>query len=196
MKKIFFILLFIFSIFGYGEEKNEGFNIEQPSLEELSLLTIRGEIKSSEIISTMNNEINKLKMELTIAQNRMDIMDKVIGDKNQLTDELENKVEILNLQIRSYQENEENNKNGFEKEVIKKIYQIGIVIALIIIFIFIITLSLLILQGSKNKKVLEEWKDMIELNRVKIDLMDKNYQKYATENKNEIQDDFNFIIRG
>ncbi|MGL4403124.1 MAG: coiled-coil domain-containing protein [Fusobacteriaceae bacterium] len=194
MKKLYLVALLLFSMCIYGEGLNEEFSIEQPPLEELSLLTIRDEIKSSEVIIVMNNEIKKLKLELTVAQKRMDIIDKVIVDKNQLIDELENKVERLNTQIKESQEEEKNNKNGFEKNTIKKIYQIGAVITLLIVFIFIISLSLLVLQGTKNKKMLEEWKDIFELNRNKIDLMD---QKYAVQkNKEEIEDDFDFIIKG
>lgn len=197
MKKLYLMVLFLFSICLYGEVANEEFNIEQPPLEELSLVTIRDEIKSSEVISAINGEITKLKLELTVAQKRMDLMDKIIADKNQLTDELDNKIEILNIQIREYQEKEKNSKEGFEKTAIKKIYQIGAVIALIIVFVFIISLSFLMLQGAKNKKMLEEWKDMFELNRNRMDLMDEKYKKYASpKNKDDIEDDFNFIIKG
>lgn len=197
MKKIYLMVLFLLSICLYGEGVNEEFNIEQPPLEELSLLTIRDEIKSSEVISAMNGEITKLKLELTVAQKRMDLMDKIIADKNQLTDELDNKIELLNIQVKEYQEKEKSNKDRFEKNAIKKIYQIGATIVLIIIFIFIVALSLLMLQGAKNKKMLEEWKDMFELNKNKRDLMNEEHQKYVFQkNKEEIEEDFDFIIKG
>ncbi|MGL4254362.1 MAG: hypothetical protein ACRCU6_04155 [Fusobacteriaceae bacterium] len=197
MKKIYLMVLFLLSICLYGEGVNDEFNIEQPPLEELSLLTIRDEIKSSEVISAMNGEITKLKLELTVAQKRMDLMDKIIADKNQLTDELDNKIELLNIQVKEYQEKEKSNKDGFEKNAIKKIYQIGATIVLIIIFIFIVALSLLMLQGAKNKKMLEEWKDMFELNKNKRDLMNEEHQKYVFQkNKEEIEEDFDFIIKG
>lgn len=194
MKKLYLMILFLFSICAYGEGVNEEFNIEQPSLEELSLLTIRDEIKSSEIISVINEEIKNLKLELTVAQKRMNNMDKTIADKNQLIEELDNKIEILNIQIKEYQEKEKNGKDGFEKNTLKKIYQIGAIVTLTIIFIFIISLSFLILQGAKNKKMLEEWKDVFELNRNRMDLVDKKYA--SQKNKEEIEDDFNFIIKG
>ncbi len=197
MKKLYLMVLFLFSICLYGEVANEEFNIEQPPLEELSLVTIRDEIKSSEVISAINGEITKLKLELTVAQKRMDLMDKIIADKNQLTDELDNKIELLNIQVKEYQEKEKSNKDGFEKNAIKKIYQIGATIVLIIIFIFIVALSLLMLQGAKNKKMLEEWKDMFELNKNKRDLMNEEHQKYVFQkNKEEIEEDFDFIIKG
>ncbi|MGL5963658.1 MAG: hypothetical protein ACRC0F_06495 [Cetobacterium sp.] len=196
MKKINIILLLLFSSYIYGEELNEEYVIEQPPLQELSVLTIQDEIKSNEIILSMNGEIINLKLDLVVAQKRMDLMDKVIEDKNKLTDELENEVEILQIKMKEYQEREKANKNGFEKDIVKKIYQIGAIIALMIIFLFIVCISLLILKASKNRKILEDWKDILELKSEKLDLIEKKYPKYTGTKSEEIKDDFEFIIKG
>lgn len=187
MKKIIGILIFLITIVAFGED----FEIDQPMLEEMSTMNVKNEIKNNEIIIGMANEILKLRTENVMIQKRMDVMDKIIQDKNQLADELNNKVEILTLKIQEIeQKNEVGNKN-FVDVLKDNILKIAIASALLIMLLFMIVIGIIFAQNGKNRKMIEDWKDLNDINR---DGKERgNFRKFADKNqKKDLDDELDF----
>lgn len=183
MKKIIGTAIFLISIFSFGED----FDIEQPLLEEVSTMNIKNEIKSNEIIIGIVNEINKLRTENIMIQKKIDIMDKVIQDKNQLADELENKVEILALQLKKIEENNKIGEKNFGTLLNEGIIKIAAAAGLLILLLFIIVIGIIFSQNGKNRKMLEDWRDLNDINRGSRDRED--YKKNVKKSKDKELDD-------
>lgn len=187
MKRIIGILIFLITIAVFGED----FEIDQPVLEEMSTMNVKNEIKNNEIIIGMADEILKLRTENVMIQKRMDVMDKVIQDKNQLADELNNKVEILTLKIQEIEKkNEIGNKNV--ADVLKEnILKIAIASALLILLLFMIVIGIIFAQNGKNRKMIEDWKDLNDMNRDEKGRGD--FRNFADKNrKKDLDDELDF----
>lgn len=207
MKKIITVLVLVLTVGVYSEdEKQKEVIITEPTLEFMKPeLTIEPKIepKTESIPETKNTEnifseedIEALKIrDLTIPQidrkiseletksffdgERIVKLEKILQEKEQQISELENKVEGLATRTKVLEEkNESLNKNPLEN-ITDEMYKIGLLIAAVLLGITIILIGAAMFQSSKNKKMIEEWKEFFEMN---VDRLNRE----AKENRENI----------
>ncbi|MGL5049679.1 MAG: hypothetical protein ACRC6A_03050 [Fusobacteriaceae bacterium] len=168
------ILIFLLNVLIITAETEDVIlsNVEQPFLSELGIQEFETNEKINYRIDIQEKEIESLKAKyeeiqpiLKLNETRFEILDKVIADKNVLLDELNEKVENFKIELIKIQKESDNEKKELEQDFYLKIYKILGLIAGVVSIIFLILFSIIIYQNSKYKKSIEEWKEIIELNK-------------------------------
>lgn len=113
-----------------------------------------------EDIKELRSLIIELQNKNETNEKRFEVLDKVIADKNQLIDELDEKVKKMEIL------NEEKDKLNPAGELKEEMIKYATIFAGIIAFLFFIITSILFYQNGKTRKMLEEWKEMSELNEI------------------------------
>lgn len=193
MKKIFVLFLVVFSLtFSVGNlelslrDKNEIQNTQNSDAEDVA--------DNSDILDSSNadnvppitranddeilnaiavkkyspeEDIKELKSLIIELQNknetnekRFEVLDKVIADKNQLIDELDEKVKKMEILT------EEKDKLNPAGELREEMLKYAVIFAGIIALLFFIITVTIFYQNGKTRKMIEEWKEMSELNEI------------------------------
>lgn len=138
--------------------------IEQPLLEVIGIK----ELEKKMIYKELEKEILRLKAKVEnyeakfiINETRFMILDKVIQDKNQLVDEMDAKLDII-----IKKRNVENSEEILKMKLLEKtVYRIVAIMVVVFLMLVILILGLGVAVERKNRKKIEEWKEIIELDK-------------------------------
>ena len=149
---------------------------QEKDLEEIKVPEMKNEDISRKILELETNSV--------IYKEKIEQLEKNLQEKNQMVEELSNKVEKLIIITNALDDTTKSFTTKTLTHINEKIYKTGILIITILAGITLILGSLVLLQTNKNKKMIEEWKEFFELN---IDALKREKKDKALniENENE-----------
>lgn len=150
---------------------------QEKDLEEIKVPEMKNEDISRKILELETNTV--------IYKEKIEQLEKNLQEKNQMVEELNNKVEKLIIITNTLDDTTKSFTTKTLIHINEKIYKTGILIITILAGITLILGSLVLLQTNKNKKMIEEWKEFFELN---IDALkrEKKDKELNIENEEEL----------
>ncbi len=174
MKKLLILMMVIcsFSFSNEIEKSNEKELelLEKPVLEEINLTDLAFE-----------EEVNLLKGNLVIINQKLEELNKNLLEKNIKIDNLENKIENLSLLVNNLENKMKDNKSEVTTNITERIYRYGVIFISMMICIVLSLISMIVYQNSKNRKKMEEWRELLELKSIEKKVSTKNLKEEDLE---------------
>ena len=143
-------------------EKVELIEVEQPVLETIGIRALEEKLTYQDLekeILSLKSKIEIYESKFLMNETRFGILDKVIQDNNQLVDEMEAKLDVIIKKI-----NSENSEEIIRmKSVEKTVYRIVAIMIIIFFILLVLIIGIGVTVERKNRKKIEEWREILEL---------------------------------